>query len=597
MNWLYGYVLWLTRTPINIPPNETIATEGLPDTVDCSVAHNLHPMFDQISSDGRASYWIVTVVGAVLMICTLPFSFILVFIVMGIADGLRLRAHALALRQGEIARQRPLPPYQEAIIKLHRSEWVGTTASGEVIRERDHIYIGAVQGTAVPCLAHLSQIAENIEVAGPTGSGKDYRVLNSIANQLLARGWRVVKINHKKDDTDVKMHARMAKANGVEYEVFTLSPSRSGRMMNFNEMRHRALVPDATWAQIMVAALGLNLPTLNTGSFHADKALQLILPLIKHCKPKTFQEMLDILHDPTYARRFNFEDYDFKYGNHLVAKLTQAADVLALNLTQETARAEVFEHRIDVCRTLSEPGVTYLDLQADIDGTVAQLTSDSFCLHLLAAANVWSGPRVPVMLIVSDAPKAMGPNLNNALRHCRSFGISMCLAHHTMSDLKVGVNDYSASVAQNCRTRIIFGGADPELVRQMKAISGTVRKKLGTFSPESDGEEPDGLREVEVARIGEQEILDAAMQPGVAIVDLRPHRGFGRFRHPVFVGVGFPVSRATFDKIAADPWPTRPGMFVAADYKQPEPEKLTPRKPVPKKSIGDFARSLREDDD
>lgn len=142
------------------------------------------------------------------------------------------------------------------------------------------------------------------------------------------------------------------------------------------------------------------------------------------------------------------------------------------------------------------------------------------------------------------------------------------------------------------------GSADAEMVNYLSKIGGTKKKQLGTYSSESDGIDPDGLRDVEVPRYGPEELLQLSNRPDVFLVDARPFAGMTRYRWPVLVEIPWPISRATYDKIAARPWPAPEiGTLIASEYKQPEPEKLPPRKQAPKKSIGDFARSLREDDD
>lgn len=562
MNWLKRFIAWTFADKNDDLPHPAIAVEELVDTAACAVAYNLN---DLTGRDKKVpiSFRIADVLGAAAIIATFPVSLPL----MGFLDS-TVKGIARKYRR----QLRALPPYEKAARMLLESSWAARLPNGELVREKDHILIGKLRGTNIPALAHIRHLAENMQVAGPTGSGKDYRVINPVINQALARGWRVMKINHKRDDADAKVCAAMAKVNGVPYKCFTLDSRKPGNMMNFQEMSHRDLVEDITWLQILIAAMGLNIPTANNGTFHSDKVFQSFAPVILNYRPKTFQEMLDILHDPTYARKFKLQDYDFRYANHLFAKLMQPASNVTLNLTKETAPPEIYENRFDFGPELCEPGMSYFDLVADTDSVLAPFVSDMIYAHVMAAANVWpKEKRVPVLLVISDAARAMSPTLDHTLRHCRGFGISMCLGHQSMADL----GDYASSVSQNCRLRVIFGGADPDLVKQMRVVSGTVTKKLGTYA---DEDELEGLREVEVPRIGEQEILEMSMNPGVAIIDARPRVGLARWKYPVVIDVEFPIAREVFDAIAAWPWPAAPGAFIARDFRAPEKKLEQPKK-------------------
>jgi hypothetical protein len=560
MTWNW-FDRWLARNfgqPLEgeTPPNAAIATEKLPDTSNCSVLYNINP-----ATTGPLPRF--SAVDLLVEVLSIPLAPIAIPLMALFGEKVKARARARARAHAE----RPLPKYIDIIRGLRDSTW-----EKNGIREKDHIYIGNIRGTQVPAPAHESHYMHNMEVAGPIGSGKDYRVINPVANQALARGKTVIKINHKKDDTDPKMFGLMAHVNGVRFKLFTLDATKPTHMLNFLEQSHRKFVDRMAWLQIFVKAMGLNQTTLSSGTFHADKAFQAIAPVFLNYDPLTFQDMLDILHDPNYATRFNLQDYDFKYANHLFAKLMQPAANIPLNLTKATAPPGVYENRIDLVSALKHPEAIYLDLRADSNSVLAQLISDMFVQQINAAADVVpENERVDVLLIVSDAARAAGPILDDAVRHLRSKRISICIGHHTVSDL----GDWSESIVQNCRLRVVFGGADPKLVKQMEAVSGKVKRRVPSFDNEL---ETSSYREVEMPRIGAEEILEISMQPGVAIMDARPHRGLAAYRHPIFVEVPFPVPRETFDFIAAGPWPERPGMFIAKDYRPPEDP---PQEPPP----------------
>lgn len=577
------------------PARELYDVDALPrDLSTAAVAHNLADPeagpFGLTTADLREKqpwYVIATaVVGlacfGVLMAATvfLPSLILLLPVLAAVIAAACLYAHYLELLPGVMSR--PLPPTPDLVTKLAASTWEGVDRNGDTVRERDHIYLGRIPGTEFPFLLHEDLLRKNGHVQGPTGSGKDLAGMGTIIPQAIERGYHVLYIACKRDDLMIQYTAHVARCAGVPYKLGTIDPAKASYALNPHLMTHWLKLTPAVRAQLGVVTIGVNETTMTSGNYFPTKNEEFYKPLWVHHHPQNFAQALATLKDHAYSRKHGFTDRDRDHASYLTATLARIADVLPLNAVPGLVDPAVLLHQIDIGRDiLSAPGITYLDLPADIQETVARAASKMFVHHTMAAAGVHDGPRVPVLVVISDAPSMMDSSMETVLRHCRSFGISMWLVHQAMGDLKIG-KDFAHSVTTNTHVKIYFPGGDPAATEYLEKASGLRFRRAGDYTGylplDPRHPEPQWL----APRIDGESVLTYSHQRGVAFVDARPATGLTRFRFPVPVRFELPLPPAMYETFKTLPWPVGgPGTVTAIDHTPPAAPPAPKERPRP----------------
>lgn len=579
------------------PARELYDVDALPrDLSNAAVAHNLADpeagpfgLTTAALREKQPAYVLATVVlgmacFGVLLAATVfpPALLFLLAVIAAVAAAAALYAEYLRLLPGVMGR--PLPPTPDLVARLAASTWEGVDRNGDTVRERDHVYLGRVPGTGFPYLLHEDLLRKNGHVLGPTGSGKDLAAMGTIIPQAVERGYHVLYVACKRDDLMVQFTAHVARCAGVPYKLASIDPAKPSHAFNFHLMTHWRRLTPAVRVQQEVVALGLNESTMTSGNYFPTKNEEFYKPLWVHHDPLNYPQALATLKDHAYSRRHGFTDRDREHASLLTATLARIADVLPLNAVPGTVDPDVLLHQIDIGRDiLSAPGVTYLDLPADSQETVAKAVSKMFVHHTMAAAGVHDGPRVPVLVVVSDAPAMLDPSMDTALRHCRSFGISIWLVHQAMGDLTIGRREFGHSCTTNTHVKIYFPGGDPGAAEYLEKGSGLKFKQAGGYTgyvplDPTRHPEPQWL----APRIDGESVLTYSHQRGVAFVDARPATGLTRFRFPVPVRFELPLPPAMYETFKTLPWPVGgPGTVTAIDHTPPAAPPAPKERPRP----------------
>lgn len=492
-----------------------------------------------------------------------------------------LYAEYLRLLPGVMSR--PLAPTAALIAELAVATWEGVDRNGELVRERDHVYLGRVPGTEFPYLLHEDLLRKNGHIQGPTGCGKDLLGASTIAAQAIERGYHVLYIACKRDDLMIQYLAHVARCAGVPFKLCTIDPAKASHAFNFHLMSHWRRLTPAVRTQLEVVALGLNESTMTSGKYFPTKNEEFYKPLWVHHHPLNYPQAMATLKDHAYSRKHGFTDRDRDHASFLTATLARVADVLPLNAVPGLVDPDALLHQLDLGGdVLSASGVTYVDLPADSQETVAQAVGKMFQHHLMAAAAVHDGPRVPVLVINSDAPAMMDSSMETVLRHCRSFGISVWLVHQSMGDLKIDRKDFAHSVTTNTHVKIYFPGGDPAATEYLEKASGLRFRRAADYTGyipfDPRHPEPQWL----APRIDSESVLTYSHQRGVAFVDARPATGLTRFRFPVPVRFELPLPPAMYETFKTLPWPVGgPGTVTAIDHTPPAAPPAPKERPRP----------------
>lgn len=578
------------------PARELYDVDALPrDLSNAAVAHNLADpeagpfgLTTAALREKQPGYVLATVVlgmacfGVLMAATVFPLALLLLLpVVVAVVAAAVLYAEYLGLLPGVMSR--PLGPTAALIARLAASTWEGVDRNGEVVRERDHIFLGRVPGTEFPFLLHEDLLRKNGHILGPTGSGKDLAGMGTIIPQAVERGYHVLYVACKRDDLMIQYTAHVARCAGVPYKLGTIDPAKASHALNPHLMTHWLKLTPAVRAQLGVVTIGVNETTMTSGNYFPTKNEEFYKPLWVHHHPQNFAQALATLKDHAYSRKHGFTDRDRDHASLLTATLARIADVLPLNAVPGMVAPDVLAQQIDLGRdVLSAPGITYLDLPADIQETVAKAVSKMFVHHTMAAAGVHDGPRVPVLVVVSDAPSMMDSSMETVLRHCRSFGISMWLVHQAMGDLKIG-RDLAHSATTNTHVKIYFPGGDPAATEHLEKASGLRFKQAGEYTgyvplDPTRHPEPQWL----APRIDGESVLTYSHQRGVAFVDARPATGLTRWRFPVPVRFELPLPSAMYDAFKTMPWPIGgPGTVTAIDHTPPAAPPAPKERPRP----------------
>jgi hypothetical protein len=568
-HWLVSTFSGVNKAALETPERAAYMTEELPDTSkDCAVATNINPAS---ACDWQWTRWDYGFEAIALLL--LPVS-----IVICMFFGELLKSYALRLQKRE---KKKLPAYGKIIMALRdslRSFMIG----GALVWERDHFFIGAIQGTAVPMLIHKRLIQEHVHIVAPPGHGKSEKILAMLAQQHAGRGGSVVLITGKDDcESQVKLYKAIADATGLPFKVVTLDPRYRSYMCNPHEMTHWKMLNGTTRVNIEMIALGLDIPILSSQDYFSIMGEGYMRNAWRDHNPLSYREALDIILSPDYRKEIKFSDREIEHSSKVRGIYGRAADITIMEQTKDTVSEEIYRERVNFIPDVHEkPGIIVIVGGAILQSTAASLFNKHIA-HDVVISRILTPKekRVPLLLQLDDLKDFMDPSLELLFRQARSCGISVCFAHQTMSNL----GDYQSAVTGNTKVRIYAGSADAEMIKYIGSIGGTKTEQLGNYS--DDLMDPDSLRDVKVPRYGPEEILELSMKSGVALVDARPAEGLTRLRYPVPVEIPWPCPREVYDAICAMPWPGPEACTIlAAEHKPPPPAPAPPTPPPPPQS-------------
>ena len=337
-------------------------------------------------------------------------------------------------------------------------------AGGEEVRERDHLFLGVLQGAQWPCLIPLKLWMTHVDIIGGSGGGKTYRAVVPLAVQVIRRrSIHVVYIDLKGDSGVLRNLGIEARRARLSCKWFSLMSLNSSYIYNPFLQEFLAALTVNERVQILRQALGLE-----GGEGHGPSYYSAVQEIrVKHVvqnhpnEIRSFRDMLRLLKQRVDLKELGLSKRDLDNSSHVVAVIDRLAEHDALNaMPGDGTPGAAVDAAISTIEILSRPGVTVFDLPATLQPTTARVVARLVAQQIVAAAGVHQGPRVPVIVIIDEAQEALARGLATLIKQARDRSISLWLAHQNLSDLQTNDYDFTGVVQGNTSVKIAFSARD-----------------------------------------------------------------------------------------------------------------------------------------
>ncbi len=277
---------------------------------------------------------------------------------------------------------------------------------------------------------------------------------------------------------------------------------------------------------------------------------------------RSFRDFYRILRNQR-AADLGMNERDFSSAGHLTANLARIASVGVLNAVPgDDIPADALRGAISTLEALSRPGVTYINLPAQLEPTTAMFAGKLWIHLLTAVAKVYEGERVPVLVFNDESQEMVGPDLATPIRQARESDVTFWMGLQDLAALETAQGNFTSAVLGNAPLKIFCTAEDEagrnyiketsgETIRPLQAVTETATQTAQGWSQGTARQ----YREVAVPRIGDETINRVNRDPNAFIVSASESKGFTQLRFPVVARATFHISPQEFARRQAMPWP------------------------------------------
>jgi hypothetical protein len=463
--------------------------------------------------------------------------------------------------------------------------------------ERDCLFMGTHPTKDFPFLLQSKMLCEHMHILGAPGSGKTSIGLMSLMMQLVRKNDGAVVVIDLKGDPLLFHTARLeAEATGRSFKYFTNLPNRATYVFNpfDREIYDKLTLMDAVG--LLVNSLNLSHGSdygrawFSTASrILLKRAFEAAYPSAETPKrrgrPKkrhaTAPNPIESFADLNLVIQYLMNGKDgknYEAAKHLSFVVEQLSEMEQLNLAPDRLSGEchpALEQAIHMPEVLREKSVVYFYLGGLVDSAAAGELGRLAIYALLTACSQHFDTHgaTRAYCLVDEAQSVIAQNISNVLAKARSYGLSMTLAHQSMSQLNPPGGADLREIVTNCTaTKQYFAVRDMETIRRISFLSGQTRYANLAYS--------NGVESLQAGRIGFSEIVpDETGVTGVKVVEsvgerLTPHdiqtigsdpercilafeQGMGLTQYLGYfpAKVTWPISKEKAEERAAMPWP------------------------------------------
>ncbi len=461
--------------------------------------------------------------------------------------------------------------------------------------ERDCLLFGSHPTKDFPYLLQGKLLTEHLHVVGPPGTGKTSIGLVSLLTQQIRRSdGAVVVLDCKGDPLLFHTVRQEAEAAGRTFKWFTNIPDRSTYVFNpFDRETYGKLT--------MQDAVGLLVNSLNLAhgsdygrAWFSTASRILLKRAYEHAYPdvsaskrrrkkiaatgvnpiKSFADLNAVIQ---YLMKGK-DGKQYEAAHHLSFVVEQLAECKPLNLAPNRATGEhppALKNPISMPQALRDREVVYFYLGGLVDSAGVGELGRLVLYNLLTACQQHFDQHgaARAYCVIDEAQSVVAQNIANVLAKARSYGLSLTLAHQSISQLfPPGGPDLRELVTQCTAVKQIFACRDPWTVKHVCAMSGQV--KYANFSYETTTDalqqgtlgipdvlpDKDGVRSVKVVesvgdRLTPQDIQEIGFDPNRCIVAFEQGYGLTQYLGYFPAHVEWTMTKAEADRRAALPWP------------------------------------------
>ena len=448
-----------------------------------------------------------------------------------------------------------------------------------VVRERDHLFVGTIEGTQKVLLLANDLLMTHVHVLGASRGGKTHRFLLPLLTQLIRRKKHSLVFLDMKGGREVLFGLGIeARRAGLNFRWFSLEHRKSGYVFNFFLQRLYPVLSVNERVQILLQALAIDAGEGHGVGYFSAVQERLVNALLRlNPEINSFRALFEFMTRPGIGLMVGMSQRDIENATYVVAVLSRL-DSQAMNATAMDTPRSAIEAGIDLYDILSQPGVIYAGLTMNLEPTTARIFARLVIQSLVAAARVYEGKRVDVVVVIDEFDQILTtPNFLTLLKQARDAHISFWMCHQEMSDLSRGPVDFGGSVTGNSSVKIVFSAKNDQGRNNLLNSGGeTIRVLRGHTT--TAGVTPNGQtfgtsiqkHETIVPRIDQNVINRLNRDESLALIDVSPGVGFTQLKHPVLVRTAFHINEREFRRRAALPWP-RPNAFTVGGDVENDP--------------------------
>ena len=473
----------------------------------------------------------------------------------------------------KIAASETSPVWEHFVDRLQTSEHVAPDpASGEPIREQDHLFLGIEPHQDFPVLLHRPLLSEHCYISGDSGSGKTSLGIMPLLIQLLRGGQRppVVILDLKGDPALFHLARTEAESAGQDFLFFT--PEKDRASYRFNpfpnfQSDYRTLTQ---LCHLFLDALSLNHGDGYGRSYFSLRARDLLYSIIDEHNPQSFKELYEHL-EKVKNKKGNEDAFQLVGTIHALSTYP-GLDSFKPSGAQGSGPDTMAIHMPTV---LEKGQVVYFWLPAVVESVSAREIGKLAVYSLLTAAidaqrrsteatEEGTSPKQSY-LFVDEFQRLAADNFRIVLEQARSLGVSAVLSNQSISDLNTADIDLRPTVRANTRVKMYFTVSDLDEMQRLSTLSGqdlteeratttSYSYSLRGFGPSGSGET---RREVLTPRLTVADIQRYSDASTDLILHVTRGSGYTQFAGlPVPVRTTWPITYERYQRLKACPWPT-----------------------------------------
>lgn len=448
--------------------------------------------------------------------------------------------------------------------------------------EASSLFMAKVAADGSPVLTPRAVAANHIHFLGDSGAGKTSLGLAPTIEQLIGFGdSSFVVVDLKGDSLELLATMKAAAAHVAEVTGQTLPIKHFTTRVGASTYGFNPMV-QPFWADldpivktdILCAAFGLNYGTDYGAGFYTSANAEVLYQAVStNPEARSFAELAETLEELRSAKGPNKLDRDVRSaGLHVQMVLKRLALVEALNVTPQSAPAEVVDSSINLMSLFERPQLVFFQLPCTLSPGVAPEIARNAIYSLLCGATLTATRRCQVYLVIDEFQRIVANNLEYLLQLARSMNVGVILANQSMEDLRTSSTDLVPALEANCRMRQWFSVSSSEDRRRIIANAGEVLEEFEAHTYSERGVSLNISTKLN-PRLSLNDVLLASDHSKQSILTITRGAGYAQYGgFSLLVETDYHVSADEYDRRRAIAWPAPgAGAFVPAHWKQRNP--------------------------
>lgn len=352
---------------------------------------------------------------------------------------------------------------------------VGRIQSSKNSLERGHVLLGFHAEYGYPVLVPTRVLNEHMHILGDSGSGKTSRVLAPLIAQLIRAGGSGILIIDLKGDRALFESVRLgAEQHGRTFKHFTNVLGKSSYTFNPVLQVNSKTTSIAQFVETLMEALRLNHGDGYGSRFFTSQTRSWLLKTVKRFPNiATFEELLS-----KATPEFFKNEAEMDRCREAISVIQQIAEVTALNWKPNAGESDLPAREAIFMPDVVRLGhIVYVSIPAIGETSTVKEVGNLFLYALLTAQKAYkdAGGTKQTYLVIDEVQQMASDGFKLILRQARSFGLSMCLANQSESDLiSRSTNRLLDTIKANTQVKVYLTATDPLTIKTLEKSSGLI---------------------------------------------------------------------------------------------------------------------------